>query len=107
MHTITDTMPVVYKYTLGDEVSALALPIGARFLSAHLQPDPEAERVALVAWFIVIPANAKEIRTFRFFSTGAAIPFKPDRLKFLHTVAQLGVPYVYHLFEIVPEVAVA
>jgi hypothetical protein len=88
-------MKTIWKYEIkADDVTQLALPLGAEPLSVQEQ------RGNAYLWVKVDPnQRVHETRTFRLVGTGH--PFDDSGMKFLGTFQLTGGSLVFHLFEVV------
>lgn len=84
-------MKVVYKYSIGPNMTILRLPIGSQFLSVGVQQNDTA-----VAWFLCPAETVRtESRLFKVVATGEE--FQANGETFLGT---FFIDYlVFHLFE--------
>ncbi len=89
----------VYKYQLkAQDVQLVALPLGARVLSVHVQ------REQICVWAQVPidePTQRTEIHTFRIFGTGH--PMHGKLGDFIGTILMAQDSLVFHVYHIKPE----
>jgi hypothetical protein len=86
----------IWKFILSNAVDDISMPLGARVISAGIDPNND-----LCVWAEVNPSNAYTFRSFMFLGTGMPIPKTPEgkTRKFIGT-ANRG-PLIWHIYEIV------
>jgi hypothetical protein len=86
-------MKTIYKYPLPYPTAALALPLGARILSAGLQDDQ------IVIWALVDPRPPVRTRDMQCLAvnTGMILPDNIGTLRFLTTLTTSN-GIVWHVF---------
>lgn len=85
-------MKTIWKFPIGQHASsAIHVPEGGEFLSAHLQHG------TLMAWYLVDDSNLSQPRLIHVIGTGDLVP--PGPLHYLTTQLYGGGSLVLHLFE--------
>ena len=87
----------VFKYEVGLYTTVVSLPVGAKVLHFDFQHDKPH------IWVLVDPDALTELREFLFTGTGHEINLPMSQLRFIGTTLR-NEPFVWHLFEILPEV---
>lgn len=85
-------MRAIYKYGIGLEHTLVAMPVGARVISAGLQDS------GIVVWAIVDEHAPKEYRQFTVLGTGWGVADNIDKWTFVGTI-QAPNGLVWHVFD--------
>lgn len=85
-------MTQVWKFVVTDDVHGVAMPKGAKILTAHEQDGN------ICLWAEVQPNNESEFRYFEIFGTGHEMSAK-DR-QYIGTAFLMGGRLVFHVYEV-------